>query len=58
MGATWSGGQSWDGEEAKEKKEPIMACNLRMWHGVDLDHLKYKDRIPGKSFGKAYELGE
>ena len=56
MGATWQGGQSWEGEEAKQKQEAVMACNVRMWEGVDLEKLKYKERFGGKEVGKPYEL--
>lgn len=68
-GQSWddnsNNGSEEKGNEAKEeekgegkKKEPIMACNVRMWEGVDLGKLKYKERFAGSGIGKAYQLGE
>ena len=68
-GQSWddnsNNGSEENGNEAKKdekkdekKKEPIMACNVRMWEGVDLEKLKYKERFAGSGIGKAYQLGE
>ena len=57
MGALWEGGQGSEDEEPK-KKVKIMATNLRMWQGVDLEGLKYKERFEGSKIGKPYTLDE
>ena len=57
MGAEWEGGQAQEDEEAK-KKGKMMATNLRMWQGVDLEGLKHRERFEGSKLGGAYTLDE